>query len=290
MVLNDRTAGAIGDDTGDVVSVSDRRAAELRSVMRGAMLLGMYPETREERTAGDVRSGSATGVPPGVEASRWWSMSQTERDAWFESRASGGGSRASEIFDPADPAAMTRDRWDRMSETERRAWIAANVASETERNRMLSNLATQGFDTVREYIRSEREQRLTEVRETAQTAREQIRADADVERARIAAETERARIAAETARAEMARATATAATATSTAEREAAEAEARAAAERLATAREAEARLAAERAARAASVPWWDRWYVKVAGVLAALLGAAGIYRATMRPQLASGS
>lgn len=233
-----RTAGALSSE----LARGEVEAAKARSVSRLSALAAAYGMA--PRTAGDVRSGTATGVPPGMDATRWWNMSQTERDAWFERPSgSGGESNAETLFDPSDPAAMTRERWSTMSESERRDWINANVRDTQERNRLISGAVTGAFDTLREFIRSEREARLTEMRERSSTERERIRAEAETERERIRAETERARIAADQARSEAAAAAAAARTATgaNAAEADAAAAEAQ---------RRVEAAAAAERAAR----------------------------------------
>jgi hypothetical protein len=209
------------------------------------------------RTAGDVRSGSANGVPPGVEASRWATMNQRERDAWFESHPSSSSSSSSTnadaLFDPTDPASMTEARWARMNETERRDWINANVRDSQQRAAMISGIATGVFDTVRDFVRTERETRLAEIRESASTNRERIRADLDAERARLEAETTRARIAADTARAEADRAAADASRARTDAERVEREAAAAEARERATAAQAAADRAAADRAAAEAA-------------------------------------
>lgn len=248
-----RTAGAVSD-ADDVVILPPAQASvdagKLRSIARGVALFESLGYMTEGRDAGDVRSGTASGVPPGMDAGRWWAMSERERDAWFSqvSTTAPGRSRADELFDPADPASMTETRWRAMSESERRSWLDANVRDAGQRNAMISSVATGVFDTVRSYISAERERRLTEIRESANTRREEIRADADVERARLDADVRRAQIAADTARAEAQRAQAEAVRATTEADRASAAERASAAQERASAAQAAADRAAADRA------------------------------------------
>jgi hypothetical protein len=252
---------AVGDVVVSSPAAAAVEAAKARSIARGVAMLGAV-----SRDAGDIRAGTANGVPPGVEPSRWWGMSERERDAWFDSRSSSSSSSSSNaetLFDPTDPAAMTEARWRRMSEAERRDWINANVRDSQQRAAMIQNIATGVFDTVRDFVRTERETRLAEIRETASTNRERIRADLDAERARLEAETQRARIAAETARAEADRATADATRARTEAERVEREAAAQAARERAATAQATADRAAADRAAAEAAAAR-ERWLSRV--------------------------
>lgn len=283
-----RSAGALTDD-GDLVPVTAEQAqrvyaleaAKARSVARG---VARVVDLGEPRSAGDVRSGDRPDAPPGVDQARWNGMTDAQRREYLDANAS-------QIFDPGDPASMTRGRWDSMSSTERTAWINANVQDRTERNRILQSLVTEGFGAIRNFIDSERETRLTTIREGAQTQRENIRAQADVERARIQATVDRARVEADRARAEADAATAAAARATSEstrieAERIAAEARERALqAQAQADSAAAErARLEAEAArerglATGNATPFWSSGagtaVVVVGGVT--LVGAAAV-------------
>lgn len=154
--------------------------------------------------ADDVQfNARAPEVEAGIQASIWRGVArELSRSAGDPVPRTPTGRDADQTFDPRDPASMTRDRWASMSEAERRAWIDASVRSDTERTAMYREAITGAFDSVRRFVDAEKEKRLAEIRETAATERERIRADSDVERARIDAEVRRAQLEAERLRAE----------------------------------------------------------------------------------------
>lgn len=249
-----RSAGAVGggdgDDAGDIIPAAATmelaaraNRARVRSVLDGVA-------RRVSRDAGVVSGGSATD------------------DAHAAA------------FDPSDPASMTEARWRTMSPAEQRTWVEANARDTTERNRMISGIATGAFDSIREYVRSEREQRLREIDANAQVATERIRAD--VERERIAADaaTARARAEADRLREERLAREAEARAATDATARAEAEARARAAAEAEAAARREASDAAARSAelARAGGSGGSSWWRIAIAAVLGVLgLGGAAV-------------
>lgn len=159
-------------------------------------------------------------------------------------------------FDPRDAASMTEVRWRAMSPDAQRAWIDANVRDEDRRARMITDIANGVFGAVREFITSEREKRLTEIREGANTDRNRTNQQEETRRHLATQETERLRIQAQEARDNAAAAQREAETAQNEAQRIRAQAEADQARERqvradadlaAARSRESEARAAEER-------------------------------------------
>lgn len=238
-LLVQRMASGVSDG-GDVIPSRlrvDAARAEAEAGRRRTIAAAVEALERAARNAGDVRAGTANGVPPGMDAARWAAMSPAQRDAWFEDHAS-------QVFDPSDPAAMTRAQWERMTSADRRAWLEANVADSQRRAELIRSAIDGAFAQVGEVVRTIRETRLTEIREAAQTERARIAAELEGEKARLDAEVRRAQVEADRARADADRAAAE-----QNAARDAETRQRAAEAEAAARARAAESERAAELAA-----------------------------------------